>query len=159
MRETRHWTRKDLETLMDTAPQEASERLFYDGDCGLCHHSVRFVLKRDETGHFRFAPLGGPTFEPFRERAVRANRDRGLPDSIVVVTKGGEVLIRSTAAAHVLRAVGGGWRIVGALLLAIPRPLRDLGYDAVARVRHRLFQEPDDVCPVPPAGQRELFDP
>lgn len=144
---------------MSTPKQPPQNRLFYDGDCGLCHHSVRFVLARDHQRRFRYAPLQGPTFEPFRERAIQANGGRGLPDSIVLVTSDGSVLLRSTAAAHILRTLGGFWGTVGSVLLWTPRPLRDFAYDVVARVRHALFRRPTDICPIPPSGQRELFDP
>ena len=41
------------------------ELVFYDGRCGLCHHSVRFLLARDRDGAlFRYAPLFGETFGP-----------------------------------------------------------------------------------------------
>src|SRR5262249_20173935 len=36
----------------------ATETIFYDGGCGLCHRTVRFVLSEDASGcTFNFAPL------------------------------------------------------------------------------------------------------
>ncbi|PKN39805.1 MAG: hypothetical protein CVU63_14125, partial [Deltaproteobacteria bacterium HGW-Deltaproteobacteria-20] len=31
--------------------------VLFDGECGLCHASVRFVVERDDRALFRFAPL------------------------------------------------------------------------------------------------------
>ncbi|MDX2000698.1 MAG: DCC1-like thiol-disulfide oxidoreductase family protein [Thermoanaerobaculia bacterium] len=132
------------------------ERLFYDGHCGLCHRSVSFVLHHDPAGRaFRFAPLGGPTFLASLSAAERA----GLPDSIVVQTSDGRLLVRSRAAAHVLRRLGGGWKVLGGLVLVVPRPVADFVYDLVARIRHRLFARPVDVCPLMPPELRGRFDP
>ena len=35
--------------------------LFYDGYCGFCNRMVLFVLERDKSLHFKFAPLKGKT--------------------------------------------------------------------------------------------------
>jgi|CXWL01.1.fsa_nt_gi predicted DCC family thiol-disulfide oxidoreductase YuxK len=132
------------------------ERLFYDGHCGLCHRSVLFVLRHDPDGSlFRFAPLGGETFLATLPEESRA----GLPDSIVVHTGDGRLLVRSRAAAHVLRRLGGGWKLLGTLLRLVPSPLADFGYDLVARLRRRLFERPVDACPLVPPNLRPRFEP
>ena len=132
------------------------ERIFYDGTCGLCHRGVRFVLARDRGGRrFRFAPLGGPTFQREVDPAVV----RDLPDSFVVVTEDGRVLVRSSGTVHVLRELGGIWSVVGALVWLVPRPIRDFVYDRVAAVRKRWFAQPPDTCPIVPEDQRRRIDP
>ena len=111
------------------------EMLFYDGHCALCHRSVKFVLKHDRSGKlFRFAPLQGPTFEA----RVPAERRAGLPDSVVVLTNDGALLVRSDAFLHVLRQLGGGWRVLAAVIGVIPRALHDAAYDFIARALPRL---------------------
>ena len=145
---------------MTNDPSNRQEQLFFDGDCGLCHTSVRFVLKRDRHQKFRYAPLSGTTFEPYRARFQSvAHNEAPLPDSIVVATEQGELLLRSDAVVHILSALGGFWAVLGFKLRMVPRPVRDFGYNFVARVRHRLFRKPEDVCPIPPGDQRTLFDP
>lgn len=131
------------------------ETVFFDGRCGLCHATVRFVVRRDRDGRFVYAPLGGETFAATFDERERAS----IPDSVVVRTREGRTLLRSDAVAHLLRAIGGGWGLLGAMLRAIPRPLRDLGYRCVARVRRRLFTPPDDACPVVPKDLRARFLP
>jgi predicted DCC family thiol-disulfide oxidoreductase YuxK len=139
-----------------TSPADAPETVFYDGGCGLCHRSVRWILDRDPEGRaFRFAPLEGETFRARVEEARRV----GLPDSLVVLTRDGRLLARSDATAHVLGRLGAAWPVVGALLAAVPRPLRDAAYDAVARRRHRLFERPGAACPVASPQLRARFDP
>jgi len=130
--------------------------LFYDGHCGLCHGAVKFVVKRDRAGHaFRFAPLQGPTFEA----RVPAERRGGLPDSIIVLTNEGALLARSDAALHILRRLGGGWKVLAGAFAVIPRALRDAAYNFIARIRYSIFGKRDDLCPIMPPDLRARFDP
>jgi predicted DCC family thiol-disulfide oxidoreductase YuxK len=131
-----------------------SERLFYDGDCGMCHRAVTFVLARDRRGAFRFAPLDSETFRAAVPEATRAH----LPDSMVVLTSAGALLTRSDAIVHILETLGGFWAAVGRIIAVLPRAVRDWGYDRVAAVRKRLFAPPAGVCPVVPAAVRGRFD-
>ena len=130
--------------------------LFYDGHCGLCHRTVKFVLKRDRSGkRFRFAPLQGSTFQ---ER-VPAERRPGLPESMVVLTGEGALLVRSRAVFYILGQVGGGWRILGRVLGVIPRALADAAYDRIAGSRYRVFGRREELCPVTDPTLRARFDP
>lgn len=136
--------------------QPQAEMLFYDGHCGLCHRAVKFVLKHDRSGKaFRFAPLQGPTFTA---RVPESERAR-VPDSIVILTNQGALLFRSDAFLYILRRLGGNWSICAAALSVIPRPVRDLVYDFIARIRYRIFGERDELCPVVPPNLRSRFDP
>jgi len=138
------------------SPAAHTELLFYDGHCGLCHRTVKFVLKHDRSGNaFRFAPLQGATFQS----RVSPDQRADLPDSIVVLTQDGSLLVRSNATLHILRRLGGGWRILAGALAVIPRPVRDLVYDFIARIRYRIFGRRDDLCPIVPPDLRARFDP
>ena len=129
--------------------------LFYDGTCGLCHGAVLFVLKRDKAGRFRFAPLQGETLQELVADGTRA----ALPDSLVLREPDGRLFTRSSAVVAMLKRLGPFWRVLGALLWIVPRPLRNLGYDGIAKVRHRLFKKPDDACPLVPRELRGRFLP
>ncbi len=132
------------------------EILFYDGHCALCHGAVKFVLKHDRSGKaFRFAPLQGATFQSRISAGARAD----LPDSIVVLTEDGTLLTRSNAFVHILRRLGGGWKILGGVLAVVPRPLRDVVYHFVARTRYRVFGTRDELCPLVPPDLRARFNP
>ena len=130
-----------------------SEVVFYDGHCGLCHGFVRFLLRVDRTRAFTFAPLQGETFTAAVPEAMR----RELPDSIVVRTVDGRILVKSTAILYVLDTLGGGWRVLASLLRLVPRVVRDVGYDGIAAVRHRVFAPPPAACPLVPPDLRDRF--
>jgi len=131
------------------------ELLFYDGGCGFCHRSVRFVAANDREGVFRFAPLGGETYLA----TIPAELRPSLPDSIVVRRSDGALLVRSDGTIRILERLGGGWRLLAALLRLVPRPLRDAGYDYVARHRLSWFGREADACPLVPAHLRGRFAP
>jgi predicted DCC family thiol-disulfide oxidoreductase YuxK len=134
---------------------DAPDLVFYDGACGLCHGTVRFLAAEDGGGRaFRFAPLGGARF-----RAALSERARAaLPDSLVVLTSDERVFTRSDAVAHLLGRLGGLWRVVGGALSLCPRPWRDLGYDLAAAARRRLAAPVGVACPVLPPFLRARFE-
>ncbi len=132
-----------------------ADLVFYDGGCALCHGAVRFFIKRDRHGRIHYAPLGGPTFE---QRLTPKERSR-LPDSLVVLAEGGDLLVRSAAVLYLLRVIGGVWLPLAWLAGLVPRRLADAMYDAVARSRRRWFGKPPTTCPVTPPELRSRFDP
>jgi len=132
-----------------------TERVFYDGQCGLCHWAVRFILTEDRAGDtFRFAPLDSKIFRSSVSETERAR----LGDTLVVQTAGGALLARSRAVIHVMQRLGGVWRLLGAMARMIPLAIRDRLYDAVAWSRHRLFRQPAQACPILPSYLKQRFD-
>jgi predicted DCC family thiol-disulfide oxidoreductase YuxK len=126
--------------------------LLYDGVCALCHGIVRFVLRNDPDGSFRFAAL-----ESDAARELLGS-EASLKDGVAVIvaplTPGQRVLRRSDAVVEVLRLLGWRWR--SHLLAAVPRWLREAGYGIVASVRYRIFGR-YAVCPLPSPEVRERF--
>lgn len=132
----------------------ATEMLFYDGHCGLCHRAVRFVLAEDRSGSaFQFAPLQGEFFQ----QQLSEEEKRGLPDSLVLRTADGRLLTRSSGVLHLMARLGGTWRLLSAAASVVPAKVRDAAYDFVARVRYKLFAQPSETCPLMPAGVRGRF--
>lgn len=121
--------------------------VFYDGECAMCNRAVLFVLQRDQTA--RFSQLEGS----LAKRVL----PQGLPDTMVVQTFDGRILIRSDAWVYILRRLSGPWRAVGHLLSVIPRSIRDAGYRLVASIRHRVVRAPKAACPLIPGAVRNRF--
>ncbi len=126
--------------------------LLYDGECGLCARSVRFVLSHERGERaLRFAPLGGVT--------ARGHGITGGEGTVILLDAGaGRRWVRSAAVVRVLWGMGGAWRAVGALFWLVPLPLRDLGYALVAAVRRRIWPMTDS-CALPPPGASPRFLP
>lgn len=128
-----------------------SRVVLFDGDCTLCNSSVQFVIRHDKEAHFRFAALGSPV-------AVALLEGHALPgkelDSVVYLRQG-KAYTRSSAALYIANDLGGMWSLMSVFLL-VPRPLRDLVYDVIAKYRYRWFGK-QDSCMLPTAELRGRF--
>lgn len=117
--------------------------LFYDGDCALCQGFTRLAIAEDRHGDVYFGSQSGETYA--REVGDRAAE---FPDSVVVREREtGEIRLCSDAVLRLLGTLGGLWRVAGWVVWLVPRPLRDAGYAAVARIRRRLGVKPSSACP------------
>ncbi len=136
-------------------PREDGKRrtLFYDGDCGLCTHSVRFFMEEDRAALISYAPLQGST------AAEQLPPELRQPDNLatVVFLEDTTRHIRSRAVIRALDAIGGPWRIAAWLLHLIPLPLREMGYRGIARNRLRIF--PKGACALPTEQERSRLLP
>ena len=72
-------------------------------------------------------------------------------------TKSEQLYDRSDAAFEILHDLGGVWRFV-AWLRFVPRPIRNMVYNFIARHRYRWFGK-YDACRLPKAGTNERFLP
>ena len=134
--------------------------VLFDGGCNLCNGYVRFIIARDPRAKFKFAALGSDAAN--RALGPPSLRFGGpgclfsdpLPDSIVLVDDGA-VFTRSTAVLRILRRLTFPWPLFYGLIV-IPRALRDLAYDAIARRRYEWFGRRDS-CMMPSADIRGRF--
>lgn len=134
-----------------------------------------FALARDRRGRLRFAALQGETFAAAAadldpgaspagadtgegaERAEMAKASEGGRMESMVLWDHRGLHRKSDAALGAIASLGGAWRLA-ALLRAVPRPLRDFLYDAVARNRYRWFGK-RETCRLPGPGERARFLP
>jgi len=130
--------------------------ILYDGVCGLCNRWVRFVLKRDHKGAFRFASLQSSAG---REILARHGITPHALDTFYVVRDfglaGERVLSKSSAAIYAAARLGGVWK-VATMLRVLPARVRDWVYDTIARHRYGVFGR-YDTCPLPEARYRDRF--
>ena len=136
--------------------QPAPAVLLYDGTCGFCAESVQLVLRHDRRRTLRFASLQGE----FGARIRAGHPEIEGVDSVIWVEpatdRGAErILVRSDAALRVARYLGGWWNLA-LVARVLPRPVRDAGYDLIARHRHRLLGA-GPHCLVPAPDVRERF--
>ena len=130
--------------------------IFFDGVCGLCNHTVLFVLARDKNHTFHYSPLQSPY------ALYSLPKHGGDPKALNTIyvlknpqSENPELLQKSSAACYVLSQLGGGWSIL-ALGRYLPRFFRDFIYDCVAKTRYRFFGK-KEVCMLPEPGWAELF--
>jgi predicted DCC family thiol-disulfide oxidoreductase YuxK len=124
--------------------------VLFDGVCGLCNRFVDWLLRRDDTGVLRFAPLQSPQAE---QLGATANGEDSLATVIVVDNE--KTYRRSTAALRTIAMLGWPWNLAKALLV-VPRPLRDAVYRWVATNRYQWFGK-RETCRMPTPEERSRF--
>jgi predicted DCC family thiol-disulfide oxidoreductase YuxK len=132
---------------------EAGPILLYDGDCGVCNATVKWVLEHEHaTSTLRFAALGSPMGLALRRAAHVAD---DIDSLLWVENRKGKVYarLRSSAVLRVLGEARGAWTWLR-VLAVVPPVVRDFFYDAFAKIRHRVI-EPSCFVPLP--AQRGRF--
>jgi predicted DCC family thiol-disulfide oxidoreductase YuxK len=135
---------------MTTVPDPSSVPgpvVLYDGECGLCHRSVTFLIARDR-GQLYYAPLQGDTATALRARHPE------IPTTLesVVLVDRGRVFLRSKAFLYIAKYLTRPWRW-GYHLRWLPAFVLDLGYRLVARMRYRIWGK-YDACQRPTVEQQ-----
>jgi predicted DCC family thiol-disulfide oxidoreductase YuxK len=127
--------------------------VLYDGSCGLCTRSVRWILGHEGDHQLRFAPLQGETAAALRARYVN------IPETLesVVYIDGERAHLRSKAFLHMARHFRAPWRWLHAVRW-LPAILLDLGYRVVASLRYRVFGRVES-CELPSPENRARFMP
>jgi predicted DCC family thiol-disulfide oxidoreductase YuxK len=121
--------------------------ILYDGVCIFCSRWIRFVATRDPDQRFRFTAIQSA----YGTRLAQAfGIDPEDPDTNAVIHNS-VAYFKSDAALTVLSHLPGwGWVRV---FFAVPKPLRDVVYNLVARNRYRIFGRYDE-CFVPDAAMK-----
>ncbi|MFL2947021.1 MAG: thiol-disulfide oxidoreductase DCC family protein [Candidatus Poseidoniales archaeon] len=109
--------------------------VLFDGFCSTCNRWAQWISKHDSKNAFELIPQESPEGE-----TVMGSCPESLVnvDSVYVVNDN-QWHARSSAVCRMLWKLRLHWKITGALLWLIPRPLRDYGYDMFAKRRHRLL--------------------
>lgn len=131
----------------------AAPVLLYDGTCGLCHRSVRFILRHERDHELQFAPLQGETAAALRARL------EGIPEALesVVLVDDDRVRLRSKAFLYTARHLRAPWRWAYGVRW-LPAFLLDLGYRVIAAIRYRVWGRAE-LCDLPAPEHRARFLP
>jgi predicted DCC family thiol-disulfide oxidoreductase YuxK len=131
----------------------AAPVLLYDGTCGLCDRSVKWILRHERDRELTFAPLQGATAAALR---VRHGDIPATVESVVLVDDD-RVRLRSKAFLYTAKHLRAPWRWAYALRW-MPALVLDLGYRVIARVRYRVWGRVD-ACELPAVDHRQRFLP
>ena len=120
--------------------------VFFDGDCGLCHTSVRFLIRLDRQQRLYFAPLQGVAAQ-----ALLPQVDRESLNTVVYhrVASNGSIT-RHTRSDAVLFAVidtRSLLRFPAQIARLLPCSFRDWLYNCVANNRRKWFRT--NTCGLP----------
>ena len=125
--------------------------ILFDGICNFCSDSVKFIVKRDPMGKFKFAPLQSETAT---DLIAKFDIDNENLDSIILF-EDNTYYIKSTAVLKIAKQLNALWSLIYVFII-IPRPIRDYFYDIVATNRYRWFGRKEQ-CMVPNADIEKRF--
>lgn len=124
--------------------------ILFDGTCQLCNRSVQFIIKRDPTGIFKFASLHSEVGKQFIDY-YQIPQDI---DSLILISQN-KYVAKSTAALLICKQLTGIWKFLY-IFIIIPRPIRDLAYQIIAKNRYRLFGK-HTQCIIPTHDIKKRF--
>lgn len=132
--------------------------IFYDGVCGLCNKFIQFVIDNDKDGAFFFAALQSDfASKTLGQRGVNA----GNLDTVYILSNYGDdhkerLYNKSDAVAFSTSQLKPWIKPLAFLIKIFPKPLRDFGYETVAKIRYKLFGK-HDQCMLPSPETRARF--
>ena len=89
--------------------------IYYDGECGLCHLAVRFILRVDSKSNFYFSPL--------------SNLDINLKNiDSIILKKDNKVFYEGMAIIMIFQNIDNNWNYLAKVLKLIPINVLDKAY-------------------------------
>jgi len=125
--------------------------LLFDGVCNLCNHSVQWVIKYDKARNFRFTSQQSD----YGQALLKQHQLSDALLQTLILIENGKAYTQSTAVLRVTRKMDGLWPVLYPLIF-VPRPIRDMVYNYIAKKRYDWFGKMD-ACMVPAPDQQELF--
>ena len=118
--------------------------IYYDGECGLCHMAVKFILRVDSKNKFYFSPL--------------SNFDNKLKNIDSIILKSGDkVFYESQAIIMVFENIDNNWNYLAKVLKIFPINVLDIAYRWVSRNRTKISVKEASSCPIVPGYYKKRF--
>ena len=118
--------------------------IYYDGECGLCHLAVRFILRVDSKSNFYFSPL--------------SNLDINLKNiDSIILKRDNKVFYEGMAIIMIFQNIDNNWNYLAKVLKLIPINVLDTAYRWVSRNRTKISLKKISSCPIIPSYYRKRF--
>lgn len=140
----------------------------FDGVCNLCNSTVNWIIDNDPKQQFKFialqdiARLEALGFDlkelKFTEQVSWVNSESQTDESqiqSVYLIEQGKLFDKSTAVLRICRQLSGLYPLLY-LYILIPRPLRDIVYDFIAKNRYKWFGRRAQ-CRIPSPELKDRF--
>lgn len=127
------------------------ELIVFDGVCALCNNFVIFVIKNDKKSLYKFVSL----------QSIEQNKlqdfDKLFDEKInsIVLIKKESILSKSDAVIEIFRKLSFPYNL-SPILLLIPRALRNLVYNIIAKKRFKIFGK-IEYCSIVYAKKNKLM--
>ena len=117
---------------------------YYDGECGLCHLAVRFILRIDSKSNFYFSPL--------------SNLDINLKNiDSIILKRGNKVFYEGMAIIMIFENIDNNWNYLAKILKLIPITVLDTAYRWLSRNRAKISVKKVSSCPMVPSYYQKRF--
>jgi predicted DCC family thiol-disulfide oxidoreductase YuxK len=134
-------------------PDSDRPLLLFDGVCNLCNSFVQTIIRNDKRQLFRFSSLQSGTGQRVLQY-IQQNTGT-VPDSLILLYRG-KLYFKSDAALKTASLLKGKWLFLTAGYI-VPRFIRNIIYDIVARNRYRWYGKRDEcMMPTPELNSRFL---
>ena len=117
--------------------------ILFDGVCNLCCGWVRFLIRHDKKGVFKFVSLQSEEGIQFTKRY---NIDTKVIDSIIYI-RDNQSFIESDAVFEIIRDLSGIWKVF-LIFRIMPKQITDFIYKKIAKNRYLIFGK-RSTCLVP----------
>lgn len=120
--------------------------ILFDGVCNLCNGSVNFIIRRDPESKFKFASLQSEVGQKYLQKFSITDKELNS----VILIDNEKYYLKSQAALRIVSELSTPLRYLS-ILHYIPRFIRDLCYDIIAKYRYRIWgktktcQLPDNI--------------
>ncbi|MBT6834831.1 MAG: DUF393 domain-containing protein [Bacteroidetes bacterium] len=125
--------------------------ILFDGICNLCNSSVQWIIKKDKKTSFRFASIQS-------KAGISLLSECGLTKNqlySIVLIENNSYRDKSDAIIQICVLIGGIWKLAK-IFLIIPKVVRDLLYDYIAKNRYKWFGK-RKTCMLPNEDVLSLF--
>ena len=131
--------------------QSTHSIILFDGVCNLCNGAINFVIKRDNSNVFKFAPLQENSgILLLKKYAINPQK----LDTIILI-ENDRVYLKSSAALRISKKMSNLWPLLY-VCIVLPKFLRDAVYDYIAKNRYTWFGKKDE-CMIPSPTTKDKF--
>lgn len=125
--------------------------ILFDGVCNLCNASIQKVIENDEKNIFQFASLQSEFGQEFLKKREFSQDEYNS----MILIEGDKFYTRSDAALRIGKELKGIYKI-SAVLLWVPRFVRNGVYNLVAKNRYKWFGKKES-CWLPTPELKQKF--
>ena len=125
--------------------------ILFDGICNFCNRTINIILKYDKVAHFQFAASQSNAAIDI----MQAFKIEQIAIASVILIDNEKVYTKTDAVIQIARHLK-GWPRLFRFIKFIPKPIRDCGYDLIAKNRYILFGKKAS-CMIPDASIRRRF--
>jgi len=123
--------------------------IIFDGNCGFCDRTIRFIAKNDRNNLFIFVS----SLSELGVKLLLKHNIKGL-EKVTIILVENEIYLKSIAIRKILLKIP-SCKIIGYLMFLFPKKISNYGYDFISKNRNRIIKK---QCEIPSSEiQKKLY--